>query len=329
MIYCCRKTLEEREKEVQKFYESESESDHEQNTECNKIENNERENDEPSQDLLTSENSNINETSEQEANSVIEKCTLEVGNNEQNVPARELEDNLRQGSEEECLMEVNGNHDNNTACDNQDPEANERLLDEDENTTLEKHSVEQNEGEGEHETNCSNAMEIIDESENNEQINTTEEMCTTNNMQSHETNPKNDSTNSTVQNNLTEVENDSAEYTFNLDDAETEPTNSSNDNNTEQDELDRLINKYSEPVAKTQKEDTVPESTKKMSKLELLKSLSNSKPKLSGRPDEVIDLSSSSPKADGVTKLMERFIKHASCNSTPREKIKLRYCIQI
>ncbi|VEN59666.1 unnamed protein product [Callosobruchus maculatus] len=62
---------------------------------------------------------------------------------------------------------------------------------------------------------------------------------------------------------------------------------------------------------------------KKISKLKLLsEKLSNHKPRLSGNPDEVIDLDSGVTRPSEVCKLMQRFIQHTTKKHVHRDKVK-------
>nr|CAI5869677.1 unnamed protein product [Callosobruchus analis] len=62
---------------------------------------------------------------------------------------------------------------------------------------------------------------------------------------------------------------------------------------------------------------------KKMSKMKLLsEKLTNHKPKLSGNPDEVIDLDSAVTRPSEVSKLMQRFIQHTTKKHVHRDKVK-------
>lgn len=118
--------------------------------------------------------------------------------------------------------------------------------------------------------------------------------------------------------------NASEDYTFNLDDLSTEELDCSN----EEDRLNALLNKYSNK----NKEDEERQSDslineiqvgKRLSMLQLCKENITDKPKLSGAPDDLIDLTDSPKQSAGVTDLIERFMKHACPQNIVKDKIKV------
>lgn len=116
------------------------------------------------------------------------------------------------------------------------------------------------------------------------------------------------------------ADNSTEAYQFNLDDIESgvteysdtakEPTSSKTFTYTD---LDKEIEDFAKPTIK--------------SKLELLREqLANDKPKLTGSPDDIIDLDEGSSRPREVEKLMERFAKHVQTHKKHQlqHKVKLR-----
>lgn len=92
-------------------------------------------------------------------------------------------------------------------------------------------------------------------------------------------------------------------------------------------DLDKEIENFGNPkeISEEENQNKLPPVPVK-SKLELLREqLANDKPRLSGGPDEVIDLESGVAKPAEVVQLMERFAKHVSAKKhQSKHKVKLR-----
>lgn len=92
-------------------------------------------------------------------------------------------------------------------------------------------------------------------------------------------------------------------------------------------DLDKEIENFGNPkeISEEENQNKLPPAPVK-SKLELLREqLANDKPRLSGGPDEVIDLESGVAKPAEVVQLMERFAKHVSAKKHhSKHKVKLR-----
>lgn len=121
--------------------------------------------------------------------------------------------------------------------------------------------------------------------------------------------------------NTEEHEQMSEEYVFNLDDISKE----ADYENAEEDYVNALINKYNTinvDDAKVNNEENASNGVRRLSKLNILKENVSGTPKLSGHPDEVIDLSVTPKEQTGITHFMERFMKHAFPQLSGKNKTK-------
>lgn len=113
------------------------------------------------------------------------------------------------------------------------------------------------------------------------------------------------------------ADNSTETYQFNLDDIESGVIENSDTTKEPRTftytDLDKEIEDFGKPTKK--------------SKLELLREqLANDKPKLTGSPDDIINLDEGSSRPREVEKLMERFAKHVQTHKKhhPQHKVKLR-----
>lgn len=114
----------------------------------------------------------------------------------------------------------------------------------------------------------------------------------------------------------------SEDYSFNLDDAD-DLNDFEKENEDGNQHLNKLLAKYNTNDNAHTHKPTKNAAFCKLNKLQMLKEkLANNIPKLSGGPDQEIDLTDVKP--SGVTNLMERFMKHAYPQSTTKNKVELR-----
>lgn len=115
------------------------------------------------------------------------------------------------------------------------------------------------------------------------------------------------------------ADNSTETFQFNLDDIDSEviehsdATNEPSSRTFTHTDLDKEIEEFGKPTLK--------------SKMEILREqLANDKPKLTGSPDDIIDLDEGSSRPREVEKLMERFAKHMQKHKKhqPQHKVKLR-----
>lgn len=117
----------------------------------------------------------------------------------------------------------------------------------------------------------------------------------------------------------------SEDYDFNLDNISIEDEDHSNE---EENHLNMLINKYSDKNKNHEETQTDSINEVKVGNrsnlLQLYKENITDKPRLSGNPDELIDLTDNPKQSEGVTHLIERFMKHACPQNTVKDKIKMK-----
>lgn len=115
------------------------------------------------------------------------------------------------------------------------------------------------------------------------------------------------------------ADNSTETFQFNLDDIDSDviehsdATNEPSSRTFTHTDLDKEIEEFGKPTLK--------------SKMEILREqLANDKPKLTGSPDDIIDLDEGSSRPREVEKLMERFAKHMQKHKKhqPQHKVKLR-----
>lgn len=137
--------------------------------------------------------------------------------------------------------------------------------------------------------------------------------------------------NATLETDKRKEDHSTPDYEFNLDDIEENHESTLEKENLEKSkgkfeytDLDREIETF-----RCHGNDQCPtksgEQSKNPSKLELIKqSMANVKPKLTGSPNDVIDLETGTAKPNEVVKLMKRFMEHNFKKSVHKDKVELR-----
>lgn len=282
------KKLEEREKEVQKFYESESESDEEQvipDEGAKNIEN------DTITDTCMSTNHNQTDIEEDFIDSVvIDKCTK----------AEEALTNLIQKDSELTNLET------------KEPEC---YTSENPTCIVTETNREENSATEHNSTIIPDIEALIPNAYMNDKSN----------LPKDDTRESLKTSENTTCDNVTTTEEDkhaSEDYTFNLDDISMEDIDCNND---EDDRLNALVNKYNGSNKDDQEKKTHVQERmdNRRSVLQLYKENITDKPKLNGTPDELIDLTGSA-KQTGITHLIERFMKHAYPQNATKDKVQLK-----
>lgn len=117
----------------------------------------------------------------------------------------------------------------------------------------------------------------------------------------------------------------SFEYDFDLKDVDSDDEEIT----TSDGKVDQLLQKYGTFETEEDKENAPDNSsnvnkTVVLKKADLLKEKLNCQPRLSGGPDQLIDLDEGIAKPSGVSKLMERYMKHVARNVPHKHEVHLR-----
>lgn len=111
-----------------------------------------------------------------------------------------------------------------------------------------------------------------------------------------------------------DVQNESGELKFNLEGIDSGEEDGKLNDKVSDEKLDEMLNKYNNL------EDDV-KKNKNLDKLVALKEKLSVMPRLSGGPNDIIDLDGSTARPSGISKLIERFVKHNAKKVLPKHDV--------
>lgn len=325
-----RKKLEEREKIiVEEFYKSEDESDDEENQGIKDVK-------------------DVNVDAKNVENSILNTCNSENNSTETNTTegSNDTKKNIS-GNDNSDLNKINGNNnldknnmiENNTLRNSNDTDIGGYI----DNNTCENTNPNNNKSE----TNMNTSTSSMEIDINLENLDIDEEsQFQTNDNTFLEANGKDTKSPNSKDTKSPNIKDTKSLNTTSIDEISSASTAKNNQKLDDEKRLEMLLNKFNFPSEKdmpmeleynesnskniAEKENENIELQSKQpevshKKLDLIKEqLKNSFPRLSGCPEQVIDLEEGVVKPSVVSDLMERFIKHNSLKKTAKSKVELR-----